>query len=112
MLDPSDKHGRIKEIFVYNATTYAIREETMEELLAEGLTRESSSPEIKTTYAETDAPARQHHTQRYLVRFEENLTIDEQNNLERIPKDENFVGRGRVEIGENEFTKFEKRKED
>ncbi len=104
-------NGRILEVIQYEATTYVLREETMHELLNIGLTRQNMQhPEYTSITLETETPTlRRHHTQQYRVRFEDHLTIDSSNNLERVPRDESFIPRGRVEIGENEFKKYEKK---
>jgi hypothetical protein len=101
--------GKVVRKILFDNETYELREETMIDLLEEGLKRQSPPAFTMVAFSnETTTTTRRHHTQQYRVRFEDHLTIDSSNNLEVIPKDETFISKGRVEIGENEYIKHKK----
>ena len=110
MQNHHNSYSRVIQQIQFGNATYELREETMIDLLQEGLKRESPPNVTTITFSNnTKGTTRKHHTQQYRVRFEDHLTLDSSNNLEVIPKDETFVSKGRVEIGENEYVKHKKK---
>lgn len=116
--------GRLVRTILYNNTLYEVREESIDELIACAqfctsgtVSSMSTSPDATTiidgngnlvdNIADNAGTHRSlHHTQRWRVRFEEPLSVDSTNKLTTLQKDESFISRGRIELGENEFAKF------